>query len=202
MKVAAAKTRHARLLSFKSAQITTLQQQFNRYRTGAKKQTQRIQELEDQICNIRASSATEEFDMATNTMFADLMRNKDQVPSARRYSLDTLTWARETMGQSPAVYLTVREILPLPPERCLQQKFMKFQLRVRQALTDIDDINLLIDIWREVNLILGSPILSRRSSQLMQSRSVQQSQSTKAEKWKALTESISLTPQTYSFNSS
>jgi hypothetical protein len=33
---------------------------------------------------------------------------------------------------------------------------MTFQFRVRQALTDIDDINLLIDIWREANGISGS----------------------------------------------
>jgi hypothetical protein len=40
MKIAAAKARHARRLSFKSAQITTLQQKLNGYRTAAKKQTQ------------------------------------------------------------------------------------------------------------------------------------------------------------------
>jgi hypothetical protein len=33
---------------------------------------------------------------------------------------------------------------------------MNFHLRNRQALTDIDDINLLIDIWREANGISGS----------------------------------------------
>jgi hypothetical protein len=88
---AAAKARHPGLLSFKPAQITTLQQQVNGYRTAAKKQTQRIQDLEDQICSIRMSSATEGFDTATNTIFADLTRNKDQAPSARRYSLDNLT---------------------------------------------------------------------------------------------------------------
>jgi hypothetical protein len=83
MKVTAAKTRHARLLGFKPAQITTLRQQLNGYRTAAKKETQRIQDLEDQICNIRASSATEGFDTVTKTIFADLSRNKDQAPSAR-----------------------------------------------------------------------------------------------------------------------
>jgi hypothetical protein len=91
MKLAAAKARHARLLSFKSAQITTLQQQLNGYRTAAKKQTQRIQDLEDQICSIRASSATEGFDTVINIIFADSTRNKDQPPSAMRYALDTLT---------------------------------------------------------------------------------------------------------------
>jgi hypothetical protein len=38
----------------------------------------------------------------------------------------------------------------------LQQKSINFQLRVRQVLTGIDDINLLIDIWREANGISGS----------------------------------------------
>jgi hypothetical protein len=60
------------------------------------------------------------------------------------------------MGQSRAASRTVREILPLPSERCLQQKFMNFQLRASQVLTDIDDINLLIDIWREANGTSGS----------------------------------------------
>jgi hypothetical protein len=83
MKVAAAKARYTRLLSFKSAQITTLQQQLNGDRTAPKRQTQRIQNLENQICNIRPSLATEGFDTATNTVFADLTRNKDQAPSAR-----------------------------------------------------------------------------------------------------------------------
>jgi hypothetical protein len=49
-------------------------------------------------------------------------------------------------GQLQAAYRIVREILPLPFERYLQQKFLNFQLRARQALTDIDEINLLIDI--------------------------------------------------------
>jgi hypothetical protein len=108
MKVAAAKPRRGRLLTFKSAQITTLQQPLNGYCTAAKKQTQRIQDLEDQICNIRTSFATEGFNTATNTIFADLTKNKDQTPSAGRYSLETLTWAREILGQSPATYRTVR----------------------------------------------------------------------------------------------
>jgi hypothetical protein len=102
------------------------------------------------------SSATEGFGAATNTIFADLTRNKDQAASARQYPLDTLTWAREIMGQLPATYRTVREILSLPSERCLQQKFMNFRLRVRQALTDIAHINLLISIWREAKGISGS----------------------------------------------
>jgi hypothetical protein len=93
--------------------------------------------------------------MAATTIF-DLRRNKDQAPSPRQYALDTLTWAREIVGQLPAVYRTVREILPLPSECCLQQNFMNFQLRVRQALTGINDINLLIDIWREANGISWS----------------------------------------------
>jgi hypothetical protein len=93
------------------------------------------------------SLAYEGFDTAINTIFADLMKNKDKTPSARRYSLDTLTWEREIMGESPAASRTVREILLLLSEPCLQRQFVNFQLRVRQALTDIDDINLLIDIW-------------------------------------------------------
>jgi hypothetical protein len=67
------------------------------------------------------------------------------------------------MGESPAAYRTVRKILPLPSERCLQENFMNFQLRVRQALTDIDDLNLLLEIWQETNGITeaGDPVSGR-----------------------------------------
>jgi hypothetical protein len=112
-----------------------------------KKQTQRIQDLEEQIRAIRASSIAQAFETSTDRIFADLKRNKDQAPSATRYSLDISTWAREIMGELPAAYRTLRKILPLPSERCLQEKFMNFQLCIRQALTDIDNIDLLIEIW-------------------------------------------------------
>jgi hypothetical protein len=55
------------------------------------------------------------------------------------------------MGKSPAAYRTVRKILSLAYKRCLQENFMNFQLRIPQALTDTDNINLLIEIWHEAN---------------------------------------------------
>jgi hypothetical protein len=156
METAIAKARHTRLLTFKSAQITILRQQLNGYRTASKKSTQRIHDLEEQLRTTRASSANDAFETPGDRIFADLQRNKDQPPSARRYSLDTLTWAREILSESPAAYRTIRKMLPLPSECCLREKFMNSQLRIRQALTDIDDINLLIEIWREANGIAAA----------------------------------------------
>jgi hypothetical protein len=79
-------------------------------------------------------------------IFTDFNRNREQAPSRRRYSLDTLTWPREIVIESPAAYGTIGRILPLPSERLLQERFMNFQLRVRHALTDIEDIAFLIEI--------------------------------------------------------
>jgi hypothetical protein len=55
--------------------------------------------------------------------------------------LDTLTWAREIATESPAAYRTIRRILPLPLQRLLQEELIHFQLRVRHALTDIEDMD-------------------------------------------------------------
>jgi hypothetical protein len=41
--------------------------------------------------------------------------------------------------------------LPLLSERLLQERFMNFQLRVWHALTDIEGMDFLIEIWPEVN---------------------------------------------------
>jgi hypothetical protein len=145
METARAKARHMRLLTFNSAQITILQQQLNGYRTVSKK-------------------SLNEF-MVSSKSPADLHGNKDQPRSARRYSLDTLTEAQDFLSESPGASRTIRKMPPLPSERCLHEQFMNSQLRIRQALTDIDVMNLLIEIWREVNGIAGASdsILARLS---------------------------------------
>jgi hypothetical protein len=53
--------------------------------------------------------------------------------------------------ESPAAYRTIRRILPLLSERLLQERFMNCQLHIRHALTDIEDMDFLIEIWREAN---------------------------------------------------
>jgi hypothetical protein len=153
MKKAAAKTRNARLLGLTSAQIRVLRQKPNGYRTATRKQTQIIKELEDQIRDLRLSSTPAPFETSIGRTCPDSNQNREQAPSRRRYSLDTLTMSREIVTESPALCRTIRRILPLPSESLPQERFMNFQLRVRHALTDIEDMDFLIEIWREANAI-------------------------------------------------
>jgi hypothetical protein len=97
------------------------------------------------------SSTPDPFETSIDRIFTDVNQNGEQAPSRRQYSLDTLTWAREIVTESPAPYRTIRRILPLPSEHLLQERFMNFQLPVRHALTAIEDIDCLIEIWRESN---------------------------------------------------
>jgi biopolymer transport protein ExbB/TolQ len=48
------------------------------------KQTWQIQDLEEQIHAIRASSTAKALETSTDRIFADLNRNKEQAPSAKR----------------------------------------------------------------------------------------------------------------------
>jgi hypothetical protein len=146
MKEAAAKARNTSLLGLKSAQITVLRQKLNGYRTATRKQTQTVKELEDQIRDMSMSSTLDPFETSIDRIFTDLNQNRKQAPSRRRYSLDTLARAREIVTESPVAYRTIRRILLLPSKCLLQEWFMNFQLLVRHALTDIEDMDFLIEI--------------------------------------------------------
>jgi hypothetical protein len=146
MKKAAAKARNARILGLKSMQITVIRQNLNSYRAPARKQTQAIKELEDQIRDMRMCSTPDPFKTSIDRTMTDLNQSKEQAPSRRRYSLDTLAWAREIVTESPADSRTIRRILALPSERLLQERFMNCQFRVRHALTDIKDMDFLVEI--------------------------------------------------------
>jgi hypothetical protein len=87
------------------------------------------------------SSTSDPLETSIDRIFTDLNQNREQAPSRRRHSLDTLRWAREIVTESPATYRTIRRILPLPSERLLQERFMNFQLGARHVLTDIEDMD-------------------------------------------------------------
>jgi hypothetical protein len=107
---------------------------------------QTIEELEDQICDMRMSSTPDPFKTSIDKIFTDLNQNKEQVPSRRRYSLDTLTQAHKIVAESPAAYRIMHRILPLSSERLLQERFMNFQLRVQHALTDIENVDFSVEL--------------------------------------------------------
>jgi hypothetical protein len=101
--------------------------------------------------NPRYAHVIDSFEKSIDRIFTDLIQDREQVPSRRRYSLNTLTWALEIVTESPAADRTMRRIFPLPSERLLQERFMNFQLRIRHTLTDIEEMGFVVEIWREVN---------------------------------------------------
>jgi hypothetical protein len=58
---------------------------------------------------------------------------------------------RKIVAESPTAYRIIRRIFPLPWEHLLQERFINFQLCVRHALTDTEDMEFLIEIWCEAN---------------------------------------------------
>jgi hypothetical protein len=108
MQEAAAKSRNARLLGLKSGQITVLRKNLNGYRTATRKQMQTIKELGDQTRDMSMSSTSDPFKPSIDRIFTDLNQNREQAPSRRRYSLDTLTWAGEIVAESSAAYRITR----------------------------------------------------------------------------------------------
>jgi hypothetical protein len=142
--------RKASLLKFKSTEIKHLKQQVAGCRTFMKTQRQRIADLEEELDNARESLHTVNATPA-DVIYSDLSRNRGVHPSGRRYSIDTISWAREIADLSPAAYEVVRAILPVPSCTLLRSKFLDFKHRVQRALMDTSFIDDLIEIWRRLN---------------------------------------------------
>jgi hypothetical protein len=87
----------------------------------------------------------------SDRIFADITRNKVTIPFRGRYSIGTLTWAREIMTLSESACHTITAIVLFPPEQLLCLKFINLKLGIQDALTDPSGLNELIGIWQEAN---------------------------------------------------
>jgi 1,4-dihydroxy-2-naphthoyl-CoA synthase len=106
--MSSALARNASLLKLKSTEILRLKQQIAAYRTSSKKHHRHIADLEDELETARESVHAVVNPTPFDVIYADLFRNRDVDPSGRRYSMETISWAREISDLSPAAYKVVR----------------------------------------------------------------------------------------------
>jgi hypothetical protein len=114
--------RSARLLKFKSTAITHLKQHIAASRTPIKKQRQKIADLADELGFSRDLLSSQSDSIPADIIFGDLCHNRNVNPHGRRYSLETLSSAREIHSRSPSADEIIRSVLPLPPETLLRME--------------------------------------------------------------------------------
>jgi hypothetical protein len=84
-------------------------------------------------------------------IWADLFRNREVHPTKRRYSFESLAWAREIHDISAAAYQVLSGTLLLPSDRLLRSKFLNEKARIKKAMLDLNDVDDLLSIWRMTN---------------------------------------------------
>jgi hypothetical protein len=84
-----------------------------------------------------------------NHIFLDIVRNRGRKKNGRRYSPITLQWSYTVFQQSPALWEIVRDGLPLPSDHLLESHFAKIGTILSEALVDMDQVGLLVDLWNQ-----------------------------------------------------
>jgi hypothetical protein len=90
-----------------------------------------------------------------NRVFCQLLQNRSQDPNARRYSRDTMTWARQVYDVSPSAWEVVRTVLPPPSNLVLKSAFAQVRCAVSQALLDINEVGIIVDLWMRSSPCIG-----------------------------------------------
>jgi hypothetical protein len=145
--------RSAGLLKFKSTAITHLEQHIAAYQTLIKKQRQKIADFEGELELSRDLLSNRSDSIPSDILFGDLYHNRNVNPHGLRYSLETLSWAREIHSLSPIAYAAIRSVLPFPSKTLLRMAFFDCKHRVQQSLANLSLVDELFTIWSLSNRV-------------------------------------------------
>jgi PIN domain nuclease of toxin-antitoxin system len=91
------------------ARLQELQQQINAYKGKLPQALNAVANLSVQLQRaMRQASTTDQFQSPSERIYIDIIRNHGRELNGRRYSLETLLWARERDSISPQVWRVVR----------------------------------------------------------------------------------------------
>jgi hypothetical protein len=89
--------------------------------------------------------------------FGDLCQDQNVNRHGWRYSLETLSWAREIHSLSLVAEATIRAVFPLLSETLLHMEFFDYKLRIQQSLTNLSLVDDLLTIWSLSNRVTLDP---------------------------------------------
>jgi hypothetical protein len=109
---------------------------------------EKIQSLNNQLAEaLQAEGDINPLTERLDRIFRALLQNHSRDPNARRYSRDTMMWARQIYDISPLAWEIVRKVLPLPSNRVLKSAFAQVRCAVSQALLDVNKVGTIVDLW-------------------------------------------------------
>jgi hypothetical protein len=137
-----------RQLQHKSEQIWHLEQQAKAHRMNLKRAREKSASLTDQLADaMQAQVTTNPLTSPADVILRDILQNRSRDPGGRRYSRETLLWARQIHDISPAAWEAIRAVLPLPSVSLLHSKFAAIRSAVSHALLEVTEIGSLLHPW-------------------------------------------------------
>jgi hypothetical protein len=134
--------RSARELNRKSLEIKRLQQQARAHQMNLESAMKTICVLTDQLSDsFRAKTEIDPITSPADCIFHDRLQNRQREISGRRYSRETMMWARQVYDISPNAWEAVRKVLPFPSARVLNSAFRETRAAVSHGLLDVNEID-------------------------------------------------------------
>jgi hypothetical protein len=86
----------------KADHISALKHQIQMYRVNSQKTKDRLIDLQNRfVTSLESNSTTDHGSSPVDRIFADIVHNHSRHPNGRRYSRETLLWARHVYEISP-----------------------------------------------------------------------------------------------------
>jgi hypothetical protein len=147
----------ARQLQRKTAEIQRLRQQAQAHKMTLEHAKEKIRSLTDQLSQaLHAKAEVDPITTPADCIFHDLVNNQAREPNGRRYSRETMIWARQVYDISERAWDIVRKVLPLPSDRLLRDAFRESRSAICHGLLDTAEIRSVLDPWMQANQSLSS----------------------------------------------